>query len=111
MDLRCEQVTEVGAALVRRGYHIFCPIAQNHPMTKYGLPGGWDFWGEYDTIMVGVCKDVWILTLDGWRESVGVKHEAQLAWRSIKPVYTIDRLNVLSSFPLILCPLTPNDLR
>lgn len=53
------------------------------------MPGGWEFWGGYDENMIERCDELYILTLKGWRESVGVTAEVAIALRLNKPVWCI----------------------
>ena len=40
---------------------------------------GWETWQRFDSFMVGLADELWVLTLDGWKDSVGVKAEVVLA--------------------------------
>lgn len=58
----------------------YSPIVHCHNLSKiWGLPGDATFWKEYDTAMIRACGGVFVLRLDGWSESVGVKGEIKLA--------------------------------
>lgn len=59
---------------------VFAPIPMTHPMAIYGeLPGDWRFWKRFDTVYVGLCKELWVLKLSGWQESKGVLAEIAMA--------------------------------
>jgi hypothetical protein len=76
--------------LMRDGQHVFSPIAHTHPIARTGLPGGWDFWAEFDKWFISRCDKVMVLKLEGWRESDGVRAEVALARRFGKPVEYVD---------------------
>ena len=78
-EQRFDQVCRSAAELIRDGVHLFAPIAHSHPIARYGLHTGFEFWREMDEHMIGLCSEVWVLMLDGWDESVGVKHEIAFA--------------------------------
>lgn len=79
-EKRFRDVCHVAAHFMRKGIYIFCPIAHTHPIVESGdLPKGWDYWQEYDRQMLSVCSELWIVQLDGWKESVGIKGEIQIA--------------------------------
>jgi hypothetical protein len=66
----------------------FSPIAHSHPMAvNHSLPGDWGFWKHFDEVFVAQSSGVIVLTIDGWRESKGVKAEIELARLQGLPVY------------------------
>lgn len=68
------------AKLMLEGEHIFSPISHTHPIAQAGeLPKGWDFWRKYDEVMLRCCTKLKVLMLPGWRESVGVTGEIEIA--------------------------------
>lgn len=67
------------ARMLREGRHVFSPIVHGHPLSRHGLPGDYDFWGPYCRAFLERASELVILTLDGWRESVGVTDEVRIA--------------------------------
>lgn len=68
------------ATLMRDGVHLFCPIAHTHPIALQGnLPCGWDYWQKYDQLMLSACDELWIVQMDGWDRSEGIKGEIEIA--------------------------------
>jgi hypothetical protein len=87
MEGRFKCVCVLAADLMRRGERIFSPIAHTHPIAVAGeLPRGWDFWRQYDEDMIRAADEVWVYTMDGWRESKGVQAEIEIAKAMGKPV-------------------------
>ena len=77
---RFETVCFVASNLMREGHHIFSPIAHTHPIAIQGdLPLGFDYWEAYDRKILAACGALWVVMMDGWRESKGVKAEVQIA--------------------------------
>lgn len=77
---RFEEVCSIAAHLMRKGIYIFSPIAHTHPIALAGdLPRGWEYWKTYDEVMIRACDELWIVTLDGWEESQGIKGEIEIA--------------------------------
>ena len=76
---RFDEACRAAAALLRAGVAVFAPIVHSHPIAKYGLPTGWDYWSRLDREYLVVCDVLAVLTLNGWRESVGVQAEIELA--------------------------------
>ena len=85
-EKRFEAACEAAAALFRRGFLVFSPIAETHPIAKHGVPLDWEFWQSYDREHIGHCSQVWVLTLDGWKESQGVQAEIAIARELGKPI-------------------------
>jgi hypothetical protein len=87
MEERFRAVCEAAAAMMRRGEFVYSPIAHSHPIAKVGgLPKGWEYWQEFDEIMIRNAGKLVVLMLDGWMESEGVAAEIQLAEKLGIPV-------------------------
>jgi len=82
----CRQAAE----MFRCGISVFSPIAYSHAIAAHDLPLEWDFWERFDRAFLETCDEVWVLTLDGWRESRGVQAEIVLARQMGKPVVLVE---------------------
>lgn len=60
---------------------IFSPIAHSHPIEQFGLGEIKDanFWLHQDFEILKRCDELWVLMLDGWKESYGVNREIDFA--------------------------------
>ena len=67
--------------MMRDGLHVFSPIVHGYALEVHGLPGDWEFWQGYDRLMLSRCDELAVLCLPGWRESVGVRAEIDIAGR------------------------------
>src|SRR5689334_12715342 len=67
------------AALIRSGRAVYSPVVFGHPLTGYDVPTGWEFWATFDREHLLRCDHVIVLTLEGWRESEGVRVEMRVA--------------------------------
>lgn len=86
---RYEIALKVTADLISRGFHVFSPITYIHPIVEHLMNSKnetrfTDYYlfkngEEFDTDMIRHCGFFWILMIDGWEESVGVKAETKLA--------------------------------
>jgi len=74
------------ASLLRVGHVVYSPIIHSHPLVEHGLPTDWTFWQQTDRELLRRCDEVIVLTLVGWRESIGVAAEIALARDLGKPV-------------------------
>lgn len=71
---------KVAAQLFNAGYHVIAPIIGAHPIAiRHDLPVTWEFWAEYDKILLSVCTEIWVLMYPGWSESTGIQAEIALA--------------------------------
>jgi hypothetical protein len=88
---RFEEVNRLAARVMMEGYTIFSPISQSHPISTY-LPDcteTWDFWQKQDLPWLERCDEVWVLMLDKWNESVGVRGEIKHAKACGIPIFHI----------------------
>lgn len=85
-ERRFRSACRQAAAMMRRGALVFSPIAHSHPVAEFGLPRDWSFWEKYDREMISKCERMVVLMLDGWRDSVGVRAEIEIAKAARKPV-------------------------
>jgi hypothetical protein len=89
-EARFRAVCAATAALVRGGHVVFAPVVHCHPLVAYGLPPDWASWERADAMFLAACRELVVLTLGGWEESVGVRAEIALAVEAGKPVRFLD---------------------
>jgi hypothetical protein len=88
---RFDTICCVAAKLMAEGVHLFCPIAHTHPIAVKGsLPRHFDFWEQYDRKMLAACKELWVCTMEGWRESKGVTAEIRIAQELGMPIKYVE---------------------
>ena len=80
-QLRFWQVTKVTADLHEQGIQAFSPITFGYGVEQIGKISlsGPDWWQPFDDWFLRHCDEMYVICLDGWRESVGVNHEIDLA--------------------------------
>lgn len=87
VEERFKAVCAVSSEIMRRNIELFSPIAHTHPIAMAGgLPTDWDFWKRFDEWFIQRCDQLWVLMLDGWRNSKGVAAEIEIASAYRKPV-------------------------
>ena len=84
--LRYHDACRATAYLIQKGKFVFSPIVNSHPLLQFGLQGNWQHWKEFDAFMIGMCDEMVILKLKGWKKSVGVTAEIQIAKSLGKPI-------------------------
>lgn len=86
-ERRFAAVNVLTAKLMKEGQLVFSPISQSHPIAVAGgLPGDWAYWKEYDEAILAICKKLIVFCQEGWRDSVGVAAEIELAKETGIPV-------------------------
>ena len=90
MNYRYEMACKVTARLIMEGLFVFSPISHGHGPARFGLPKEFSYWEDYCELMIPKCNEIYLLTLDGWHKSVGVKAELQLAEQLGISVRTIE---------------------
>ncbi len=84
---RFEHVNRFAAWLMQQGYPIFSPISHSHPIEEHFTETKtWEFWQLQDLPILRQCDRLFVLCIDGWRESVGVTAEIAEASRLGIPV-------------------------
>ena len=59
---------------------IFSPILHNAAVAdQHDLPHNFNFWAQRDFHMIKQSTAMWVLTLDGWKESYGLRQEVEYA--------------------------------
>jgi len=77
---RYHTVNRVAAKMMRLGDIVYSPISHSHQMAiDYGLPTDWGYWARSCTTIVSACAAMVVLRQDGWRESIGVTAEIEVA--------------------------------
>lgn len=79
MEQRYRAVMEVTAHLAASGLTVYSPIAMSHAMDSYLGRLEPSFWYEFDRPMLLGADALFILELEGWKESKGINAEVALA--------------------------------
>lgn len=79
--------------MARRGINVYSPIAHWHPAAYiHDLPKDAEFWRSMNFEHILHCTAVWVLRLDGWEDSVGVREEMEFAHESNLPIVFVDMI-------------------
>jgi len=89
-EWRFREACRAAATLLRSGITVFSPIAHSHPIAAFGMPTSWEFWSQVDREFLSRCDTLAVLTLPGWRESVGVQAEINMAIEMHLPVVFVE---------------------
>lgn len=87
MKFRFKCVTDAAVELLNQGIYVFSPISYNAPWEEYELPHTFAFWEHFDKAFITRMDGVIVLTIDGWKDSVGVTEEVKFAQKIGLPIY------------------------
>ena len=88
---RFEEVEKATAFFMKHGHAVYSPIVHCHRIASlYDLPTDADFWWRYNQRFMIAARDIWVLKLEGWSESKGVRMEVDFANTFFKPVLYIE---------------------
>lgn len=78
-ERRWEAACRATAALLKQGKLVFSPIVHSYEMKRFGCPNTHEFWMPLDIKYLVLCREVLVLTIEGWETSRGVMEEMQAA--------------------------------
>jgi hypothetical protein len=86
-DNRAREADRYAVYLLNRGMTFYSPISMTHGMCKSGLvsvatehgESDWERYAAMDTAHLANCRELHVLCVQGWFESVGVRAEIRLA--------------------------------
>lgn len=80
MEDRKNLIDKIGASLCERGLVFFGPITQSAALVANSkvLGGSYETWINFDRQTILLYPELWVCTMEGWKESVGVTDE--IAW-------------------------------
>ena len=90
---RYREACRAAAKLMLEGRVVFCPIAHSHAIdVEFPEPGSGEFWKRQDEPYLAACTEMVVLRLPRWEESVGVRHEIEVAQFRGIPITYMDPL-------------------
>jgi hypothetical protein len=91
---RFHAVLDYTAHLLQGRFWCYSPIVHCHELALYhDLPKDFAFWKEYNEAMLGQAEEMHVLALGGWKDSIGVEAEINLAAKYDIPVVLIDPIS------------------
>ena len=85
---RLEEVNRYATHLLSRGSLAFSPLSHGAQLVSPDIPDG--VWYELGLRILKGCDELWLLALDGWEDSEGVRMELERAWQLDIPVYVVN---------------------
>jgi hypothetical protein len=79
-EIRFRIANEVAGRLMLEGYVVFSPISHSHPIEETcGINGDYTFWLLQDKHFIDWCDKLIVVTIYGWKKSIGVTEEIRYA--------------------------------
>lgn len=93
-ERRFRMAVKATAALLNYGHVVYSPILHCHPLAQLEkLPTSFAFWKNLNLGMLSKADELYVLTIDGWRESLGLTSEIAFAKENNIPInYVSDQL-------------------
>jgi len=80
VEERFEAAEKFVVKALNSGDMVYSPIVHCHAIAdKYEMPIDFSFWSNYNKAMLSTASEIWVLQLDGWEDSKGVKAEVEFA--------------------------------
>lgn len=96
-DFRYLTITRVAACLIKKTRNaFFLPITQSHALKELDDSLGTNFesWEKIDLCAIDHSDEVWVVRMDGWKDSVGVKAEIKYAKKINKPIKYVNPMTL-----------------
>ena len=90
MNYRYSEHCRIAAHLLGRGELIYSPISETVAIAKFLGETSWDFWREKDLDQLKRCDELYVILLDGYKQSLGVQGEVKFALQNIITISFID---------------------
>ncbi len=73
-DTNAKRAISYAKYLMSEGHLVYCPFIYSRGIEHLGE----DYWTEHSYEMAKLCDRLFVLKLEGWEESAGVKREMEL---------------------------------
>ena len=87
MEMRFWQITAMAAELMKADINIYSPITHGHFFSDLGLKRNFEWWLEKDMAFLSDASGLFVLKLEGWQMSPGVKAEIKFAKDMEIPIF------------------------
>lgn len=96
MAKRFREITKIAAKLFIRYDCVFLlPITQGHLLSKIGnIESDFKRWKAQSLGMLAACQEIWVIKMDGWKQSKGVNAEIRFARKFGIPIKYLDPKNI-----------------
>jgi hypothetical protein len=102
-----EDISRVGAHLLKGGIAFYCPVAHCFPLSEHGgiNPCDHAIWLPFQRPMMDCCNVLIVAEMDGWSRSYGIAWETSRFVAQGKPVVYLDPERFILSLTPGACAL------
>lgn len=87
-EQRARLATQEVIKFLNKGLNVYSPVSYYHNIiTIFSLPMDKNFWWKYNSELFKMSRMVYVLCIDGYYESVGVRQEVAFAIASGIPIF------------------------
>jgi len=78
---RYDLITEIGGKLeLIYAYAFILPITMSYNTAKYmNVSGEFKYWARRDLTYISRSDEVWVVQMEGWEDSIGIREEVKFA--------------------------------
>lgn len=99
---RSTVATIISACLIKNKIYNISPLTLQIPLEdNFNFPHTWDYWKRFDELLISRSDEVWVITIEGWEESVGVQEEIEMAKEFSKKIVYVNPTNDCEN--LLIC--------
>ena len=91
LEFSFQMANAVAARLMEGGEVVFSPISHSHPIGNFMVTyeKDHDFWMAQNEQIMNFCNRIYVVRIDGWRKSRGVRWEIEWFQRRDLPVFLL----------------------
>jgi hypothetical protein len=87
---RMEHVYKHMANLTKIGNVCVSPMLMHPVVERYNIPNDFTYWKDYSLQLLAKCDTLYVIELDGWKESKGVETEIKFARDKQLSIWFVD---------------------
>lgn len=108
---RMAMFTQIDGIMHNAGIFTVSPLEKHHTLEQTKLPSDWGYWESFGRALLSKCDALAVIMMPGWKESVGVQGEIQIAKFIGLPIYYIPMMpNEILWIPLDYAKPQENEL-
>ena len=90
IEYRVEMLCKIDSLLMKQGVFTVSPVFKHFTLKYRNLPGNWTYWEKYSKNLMSKCDALYIIKLNGWKNSEGIREEIAEAKRLCIPIVYLD---------------------
>lgn len=101
IQARMEIMYEILAYFMKREIYCSSPMLMHAVVKRHNLPNNFEYWDKYSYNLLKGAEGMFVMTLEGWETSRGVRKEIEFCIKNKIPVFFLDIEKILvKSLPI-----------